>query len=192
MPGRCQKAARRPPGGLLALGIHPRTLYALRDVGKIAAITRGRYRLAELPPLGNPDLVAVASAAPKGVICMISALAFHGITTQIPHQVDLALERKGNRPRLNYPPLRVFWFSGLAFSEGFGTHVLDGVSVRVYNASKSVADCFKYRNKIGLDIALEALRLCHRQGKATVDELMNFARVCRVANIMRPYLEAML
>jgi len=86
MPGRCQKAARRPPGGLLALGIHPRTLYALRDVGKIAAITRGRYRLAELPPLGNPDLVAVASAAPKGVICMISALAFHGITTQIPHR----------------------------------------------------------------------------------------------------------
>jgi predicted transcriptional regulator of viral defense system len=179
-------------GQALELAIHPRTLYELRDAGKIVSITRGRYRLAGLPPLGNPDLVAVASAAPKGVICLISALAFHGITTQVPHQVDLALANKGNRPRLKYPPVRVFWFSGPAFSEGIQTHVLDGVNVRVYSPAKTVADCFKYRNKIGLDIALEALRLCRRQRQATVDELMGCARTCRVANVIRPYLEAML
>lgn len=190
-------AAFRRGGGMLrttqalALGIHPRTLYALRDDGKIVPVTRGRYRLADLPPLGNPDLVAVASAVPKGVICMISALAYHGITMQVPHQVDMALERKANRPKLKYPPVRVFWFSGPAFTKGIETHVLDGVPVRVYSPAKTVADCFKYRNKIGLDIALEALRLCHRQRKASMDDLMNFGRICRVANIMRPYLESM-
>lgn len=190
-------AAFRRHGGMLrtkqvlAMGIHPRTLYALRDAGQIAAVTRGRYRLADLPPLGNPDLVAVASTIPKGVISMISALAFHGITTQVPHQVDVALHRKGNRPRLKYPPVRVFWFSGPAFNEGIEAHVLDGVQVRIYCPAKTVADCFKYRNKIGLDVALEALRECLMDNKATIDQLWHFAGVCRVQRVMRPYLEAL-
>lgn len=179
-------------GKALELGIHPRTLYALRDHGRLDAVARGLYRLADLPPLAQPDLVAVASAVPKGVVCMVSALSFHGITTQIPHQVDLALRRRGNIPKLQHPPLRIFWFSGPAFGEGVEHHDLDGVDVPVYSAPKTVADCFKYRNKIGLDIAIEALRLCRRQRKATVDELMHYADVCRVANVMRPYLEAML
>ncbi|MCJ7543311.1 MAG: transcriptional regulator [Phycisphaerae bacterium] len=176
----------------LGLRIHRRTLYKLRDTGRTAAVSRGFYRLAELPPLGNPDLVAACSAIPKGVICLVSALAFHGITTQVPHQVDLAIEQKVKRPRVAYPPIRVFWFSGGAFTKGVEKHILDGVPVRVYSPAKTVADCFKYRNKIGLDIALEALRLCRKEKKASVDELMKFGRICRVASIMRPYLEAML
>jgi predicted transcriptional regulator of viral defense system len=176
----------------LRLGIQARTLYKLRDTGRTAAITRGFYRLADLPPLGNPDLVAVCSAVPKGVICLVSALAFQGITTQIPHQVDLAIQQKVRRPRIAYPPIRVFWFSGRAFTRGVEKHILDGVPVRVYGAAKTVADCFKYRHKIGLDVALEALRLYLRQRKATADDVMRFARICRVAGIVRPYLEAML
>lgn len=176
----------------LELGIHPRTLYALRDSGKIVQIARGWYRLADLPPLSDPDLVAVASVVPKGVICLISALAFHGITTQIPHQVDLAIEQKAKRPTLEYPPIRVFWFSGPAFSEGIETHLLDDVPVRIFNPAKTVADCFKFRNKIGLDVALEAVQMNLRQRLSTVDDIMKFARICRVEKIMRPYLEAML
>ena len=179
-------------GQALKLGIHPRTLYAIRDSGEIAAVGRGCYRLADLPPLGSPDLVAVASAVPKGVVCLVSALAFHGITTQIPHQVDLALARPTKRPRLGYPPMRVFWFSDCAFTEGVERYVLDGVPVRVYGPAKTVADCFKYRNKIGLDVAMEALRLCRHKKKATVDDLMKYARICRVEGTMRPYLEVML
>ena len=176
----------------LEFGIHPRTLYAMRDSGEIAAVGRGCYRLADLPPLGNPDLVAVVSAAPRGVICLVSALAFHGITTQVPHQVDLALPRPVKRPRLRYPPMQASWFSDRAFNEGVERHTVDGVPVRVYSPAKTVADCLKYRNRIGLDVAIEALRLCRQHNKATVDELMRFARICRVEGVMRPYLEAML
>ncbi len=174
----------------LELGMHPRTLYALRDSRQVIAVSRGCYRLADLPPLGDPDLVAVASRAPKGVICLISALAFHEITTQIPHQVDLAVEQKVKRPLLAYPPIRVFWFSGRAFAEGVETHVLDGVPVRIYSPAKTVADCFKFRNKVGLDVALESLRLCRQKRRVSTDELMRFARICRVEDVMRPYLEA--
>jgi len=176
----------------LEQGIHPRTLYTLRDKGKLETVARGLYRLSDLPPLAQPDLITVASAVPKGVVCMVSALSFHGITTQIPHQIDLALQRPGNLPKLAYPPLRIFWFSGPAFQEGIEHHELDGVNVPVYSAPKTVADCFKYRHKIGLDIAMEALRLCRRHGNASVDELMHCADICRVANVMRPYLEAIL
>jgi predicted transcriptional regulator of viral defense system len=176
----------------LALGIHPRTLYALRDSGLIVAVARGCHRLADLPPLGDPDLVAVASAVPKGVICLISALAFHEITTQVPHQVDLAVERNTSRPRVSYPPIRVFWFSGRSFREGVEAHVLDGVPVRIYCPAKTVADCFKSRGRIGLDVAIEALRLCRQQKRVSVDDLMKYAGICRVRNVIRPYLEAIL
>ena len=138
----------------------------------------------------SPDFCLIS--APKGVICLVSALAFHGTTTQVPHQVDLAIEQKVKRPRISYPPIRAFWLSGRAFTEGVETHILDGVSVRIYGPAKTVADCFKYRNKLGMDVAMEALRLCRQQKKATVDDLMKYARICRVEAIMRPYLEAML
>jgi predicted transcriptional regulator of viral defense system len=188
----------RQRGGLLRtnealrVGIHPRTLYAMRSAGIVERLGRGLYRLAEMPPLGNPDLVSVAARVPQGVICLVSALAFHEITTQIPHEVYLALKRGAERPRLAYPPVRVFWYSGPSATEGVEVHEVDGIGIRIYSPEKTLADCFKYRNKIGLETALEALRLYRSRKRVRVDDLMRFARVCRVVPVMRPYLEALL
>ena len=176
----------------LRLGIHPRTLYAMRDSGVLERLSRGLYRLAELPPLSNPDLVTVALKIPQGVVCLVSALAFHELTTQIPHAVDIALHNRAERPRLDHPPLRIFWFSGPAWSEGVEMHLIDEVPVRIYGPEKSVADAFKYRRKIGLDVALEALRLYRRRRDFDVSRLLHYARVCRVEKVIRPYLEALL
>jgi predicted transcriptional regulator of viral defense system len=176
----------------LRLGIHPRTLYALRDAGVLEQLSRGLYRLSEMPPLVHPDLVTVALRVPQSVTCLLSALIYHELTTQIPHAVHIALEGGSEAPRLDYPPLRVFWFSGLAWSEGIETHTLDGAPVRMYNPAKSVSDAFKYRNKIGLDVALEALRLYRRHLSFDIGELLGYARACRVENVIKPYLEALL
>lgn len=173
-------------------GIHPRTLYAMRDAGKLECLSRGLYRIADMPSLGNPDLVTVALKAPKGVICLISALAWHDLTTQIPHEVNLALPRGAQPPRLYHPPIRVYWFSGKAFSEGIETHDVDDVPVRIYCKEKTLADCFKYRNKIGLDTAVEALKRYIHSQHVSVDRLLTYARICRVEKVMRPYLEALL
>jgi len=187
----------RKHGGMLraseavALGIHPRTLYRLRDENRLVAISRGLYRLADLPELSDPDLVSVATRVPQAVICLISALAFHEITTEIPHEVSIALPRTVKRPRLDHPPLRVFWFSGESLTEGIEEHKIDRVKVRVYGPEKTVADCFKFRNKIGLDVAIEALKLCRERKGATPRKLLHYARICRVERIMRPYLEAL-
>ena len=162
------------------------------DVGIVERIDRGLYRLSDLPPLGNPDLVPVALKAPEGVICLISALVFHEITTQIPHEVSLALRRGAEPPRLEHPPIRVYWFTGTSFTEGIENYEVDGTRVRVYCPEKTLADCFKYRNKIGLDITIEGLRLYREKGPLKVDEIMKYAKVCRVEKIMRPYLEAIL
>ena len=168
-----------------------RALYALRDAGVLEQLSRGLYRLAEMPPLVHPGLVIIALKAPQAVICLLSALAFHELTTQIPHAVHIALEGRAEAPRLDYPPLRVFRFSGSAWSKGIETHTLDDVSVRMYNPAKSIADV-KYRNKIGLDVALEALKQYRRHPAFDVGELLRYARVCRVENVIMPYLEALL
>lgn len=175
----------------LALGVHPRVLYGLREAGRLQQVSRGLYRLTDLPELGNPDLAAVASRVPQGVICLISALAFHGITTQIPHQVDVAVPRGTKQPRLDFPPIRLFRFSSPMFSAGMAVHRVDGVEVRVYNAAKTVADCFRFRNRIGIDVAVEALRLFHARKRAPVRELLKYARLCRVERVMMPYLESL-
>lgn len=188
----------RRHGGILRtieairLGIHPRTLYSMRDSGRLEQLSRGLYRLAGMVPVGNPDLVTVALKVPKGVICLLSALAYHELTTQIPHEVNLALLRGAEPPRLEHPPVRIFWFTDQAFSEGIDVHKVDGVKVRIYCAEKTLADCFKYRNKIGPDTAVEALRSYISRGRPRVDKLMQYARVCRVEKSMRPYLEALL
>ena len=179
-------------GAALRAGIHPRRLYDMRDEGVVEELSRGLYRLADLPALSNPDLVTVALKIPAGVVCLISALAYHEITTQIPHEVHLALPRGTEPPRLKHPPLRVFWFTGGSFTEGIETHNVDGIGLRVYSPEKTLADCFKYRNKLGLDTVLEALRLYRSRKRPNVDDLMKFARVCRVEKVMRPYLEALL
>jgi predicted transcriptional regulator of viral defense system len=176
----------------LRLGIHPRTLYRMRDSGVLERLSRGLYRLAEMPPLSNPDLVIVALKVPQAVICLISALAFHELTTQIPHAVDAALHNRAERPRLDYPPLRIFWFSGPAWSEGIETHLIDDTAVRIYSPAKSVADSFKFRRKIGLDVALEALKLYRQHDSFDVSKLLHYARICRVQKVMKPYLEALL
>ena len=197
---RFEKAKRvfRQYGGVMRtreairLGIHPRTLYAMRDEGDLERLSRGLYRLAEMPPLGNPDLATVALRVPKGVICLISALAFHDLTTQIPHYIYLALLRGTEAPRVEYPPLRLFWFSPKPYAEGIETHQMDSALVRVYSAEKTLADCFKYRNKIGLDVALEAIQLYIERKPVKVDELMHYADVCRVRKVIRPYVEVLL
>jgi predicted transcriptional regulator of viral defense system len=180
-------------GKAICLGIHPRTLYALRDTGEIESIGRGLYRLASAPPLTAPDWVAIALRVPRAVICLISALAHHGLTTQIPHSIDLALSSHSQIPRLDRLPVRVFWFSEPAFSAGVQVINIDQVPIRIYSPEKTIADCFKYRNKVGLDIAIEALRAYREQHKRPNRRaLLNYAQINRVEKIMRPYLEAIL
>jgi len=174
----------------LAAGIHPRTLYAMRNSGQIEALARGVYRLAGLPPLANPDLATVAKRIPHGVICLISALAFHELTTQIPHEVHVAIARTARRPRLAFPPLRVYRFSSAAFEAGVDKHTMDGISIRVYSPEKTLADCFKYRSKIGMDVVLEALR-AYRRRQPRFQNVLKYAKICRVERLMRPYLEAL-
>lgn len=191
-------AVFREHGGMLhtaqalRVGIHPSTLYTMRDNGTLEIVSRGVYRLADSDPLGNPDLVTVATRIPLGVVCLISALSFHDLTTQIPHEVHVALPRGAEEPRLDHPPVRSYRFSGEAFTEGVELHKIDGVSVRIYNPEKTLADCFKFRNRIGLDTAVEAVRFYRVRRTVKIDELMHYASVCRVKKIIRPYLEAIL
>jgi len=134
----------------------------------------------------------VAKRSPKGVLCLLSALRFHGLTTQQPHEVWLALGEKDWRPKLGWPAIKVVHMSGRALSSGIERHRIEGAPVRVFDPAKTVADCFKYRNKIGLDVAIEALRDYLAQHRGGADELWKHARVCRVEKILRPYLEGML
>jgi len=164
----------------------------MRDSGILETISRGLYRLAELPPPRNPDLVTVAHKIRNGVICLISALSFHEMTTQIPHEVYIAVKQGSEPPRLSYPPIRLFWFSGDVYSEGVEIRKVGGVPLRIYSPEKTVADCFKHRNKIGIEVALEALKAYRRRKSFNVDKLLHSARICRVEKIMRPYLEAIL
>ena len=187
----------RRHGGILRMsqairaGISRRTLYAMRDAGVLEPLSRGVYRLSSLPGLSVPDFVIVSSRIPSGVVCLISALAFHELTTQVPHVVDIALLRGAEKPRISYPPIRVYWFSAATFCRGIETHQLDGVPVRVYNAEKTIADAFKYRNKIGIDVAVEALRTWRTRRSSNTEQLIAYAKICRVERIMRPYLEAL-
>jgi predicted transcriptional regulator of viral defense system len=177
-------------GQALRVGVHQRDLYALRDAGDLESLSRGVYRLADLPPLADPDLVTVATRVPKAVIALISALHIHGLTTQIPHHVNIALPRGTARPRLDWPPLRIYRMSGAMFTSGIETHQRDGVPIRVYGAAKTVADCFKFRSRIGVDVALEALRTGLAEHKFTPAQIVRAARLCRVDVVIRPYLEA--
>jgi predicted transcriptional regulator of viral defense system len=177
----------------IRLGVHPRTLYALRDSGEIELVGRGLYRLSTSPPLTSPDLVPVAIRIPRAVVCLISALAHHGLTTQVPHAVDIALPSHAQIPKIDGIPLRVFWYSEPSFSAGIDVTTIDGKPVRIYSPEKTVADCFKYRNKIGLDIAIEALRAWRgRQSKVDFQSLSKYARINRVERVMRPYMEVIL
>jgi predicted transcriptional regulator of viral defense system len=166
------------------------TLSRLIASGRLVQVARGLYTLPKHSPSEQHQLAEVATRVPRGVFCLLTALRFHEITTQSPHNIWLAIPNKARAPKLDYPPLRIVRFSGHALTKGVETHVVDGVNIRVYSVAKTVADCFKYRNKIGLDVALEALRESKREKRATNDELWRYAKICRVGNVMRPYLES--
>jgi predicted transcriptional regulator of viral defense system len=188
------KLARERPllrtGDVAALGVPTVVLTRLVRSGKLVRQGRGLFTLPEHQPSALRSLAEVSLRAPRGVVCLLSALRVHEIGTQAPFEVWLALPPGVIPPRIGSPKLRVVRMSGKSLTEGIERIEIEGVRVPVFNAAKTVADCFKYRNKIGLDVALEALRETRRARKATVDELWRYARICRVANVMRPYLEA--
>lgn len=179
------------PADLARHGIPRAVLSRMRARGELERISRGLYAIPGSAISEHRGLAEACRRVPKGVVCLLSALRFHDLTTQAPFEVWMAIPEKAWRPKLDYPPLRIFRFSGKALHEGVETHLIDRVKVQVFNPAKTVADCFKYRNKVGLDVALEALRDCWRERKATMDEFSRYAKICRVANVMRPYLESL-
>jgi predicted transcriptional regulator of viral defense system len=178
------------PRDLQDRGIPRGTLYGLHQEGLVERQDRGLYVAMDHDFTAEHALARVAKQVPNAVVCLLTALRFHGLTTQMPGEVWIALPEKARRPRLAYPRLRVARFSGDALNEGIETHSIEGVSVRVYSAAKTVADCFKYRNKVGIDIAVEALKDFSRRHRGGADDLARFARICRVTRVMQPYLDA--
>jgi len=169
----------------------PRTyLSRLCAAGKLQRIGRGLYVLPGSSTTEHHSLAEVCKRVPNGVVCLLSALRFHELTTQAPFEVWLAIGEKAWRPRIEYPPLRIVRFSRTTLRAGIEEHRVEGVTVHVYSPAKTVADCFKYRNKIGLDVAIESLRECWQSRRCTMDDLWHYAAICRVRNVMRPYLES--
>jgi predicted transcriptional regulator of viral defense system len=172
-------------------GIHTQVLSRLVREGALVRIMRGLYSLPDHPVTEHHGLVLAATAVPQGVICLLSALGFHGIGSQLPSAIWIAIDRRARRPTVTFPPLKIVRFTGPALTAGIEIHQLEGQTVRVFSVAKTVADCFKYRNKIGLDVALESLREGWRKRRFTMDELDRCARICRVEVVMRPYVEAL-
>jgi predicted transcriptional regulator of viral defense system len=172
-------------------GIHPEVMRRLLRRGVIVRAGRGLYMIANREPSQYQSLIEVSKRSPGGVICLLSALRFHEIGTQNPRDVWLTLPKGGRKPTMIYPRVRVFRVSGAALDTGVERHTLDGVEVRIYSVAKTIADCFKFRSKVGMDAAVEALKDTIRRRKCTMDDLILNARVCRVERIMRPYIEAM-
>lgn len=175
---------------LAPLGIPRQTLARLHRRGALDRVGRGLYVLAGADVTEKHTLVTAARRVPHGVVCLLSALRFHDLTTQAPFEVWLAIDGKARRPKQEAVPLRVVYMSGQSFTEGVETHELEGVEVRVFGAAKTVADCFKYRSQVGLDVAIEALKDYRWSSAFDADALWRFAQVCRVSTVMRPYLEA--
>lgn len=198
VPKRPRKPARRPIGTLAvaraseleARGFTRAALARLVKKGMLVRQARGIYVAARHAPTADHTLVQVAKRVPGATFCLLTALRIHGLTTQAPAEVWVALPGKARRPRLDYPRLRVARFSGEALTEGIEKRRVEGVTLRVYSAAKTVADCFKYRHKIGIDVAVEALRDFSRQYRGGATDLARFARICRVARVMQPYLDA--
>lgn len=176
----------------LAAGIQARTLYWMRDEGLLERLSRGVYHLADHPLPPQPSVAAVMQRVPSAVLCLVSALEFHEIGTQIPAEVQIALPRGVKAPRIDYPRVRVFHMNAECIAAGVEVHRIAGTKVRVFNIAKTAADCFKYRNRIGADVAIEALQEVVRDRRATPGEIMRYAQIDRIATTIRPYLEALL
>ncbi len=173
----------------IKLGIHPVHLYQLRDAGALESLGRGVFRLASMPDFSEPDLVLVAKRIPQGVICLISALAYYELTTQIPHFVYVALPRTSRMPKPTYPPLRYFWYSQHAYEAGVETISISGFPVKIYDIEKTLADCLKFRQKIGMDVVLEAFKEYWRKGRTDLDKLYDYAKICRIEKVLQPIIE---
>jgi predicted transcriptional regulator of viral defense system len=176
----------------IKFGIPRHVIYEMARSGELIKESRGLYRLAETEPLGNPDIVQVSLLIPKGVLFLISALYFHELTTQIPHQVYVALPQSVKKSRINYPPIKYFYLSDKQYLAGITEYTVDGVVVRIYDKEKTITDCFKYRKQIGSDVALEALKDYMRQPSPNIQLLMKYARINRVEKLIRPYVETLL
>jgi predicted transcriptional regulator of viral defense system len=171
-------------------GIHSQVLSRLVEDGILERARRGWYRHTDAPLTEHHGLALVAGAAPDAVVCLLSAMSFHGIGTQLPTRVWIAVDRRARKPALEWPPTRVFRFGGEALTTGIETHTLEGVPVKIYSVAKTVADLFKYRNKVGVEVAIEALRDAWREDRFEMGDLNRFGRICRVERVMLPYLEA--
>jgi predicted transcriptional regulator of viral defense system len=165
-------------------------LRRLVEQGVLERVSHGMYRLTSAPLTEKQHYAEVSLRVPTGVICLLSALRFHGLTTQNPSEVWVAIDRKAWRPIAIHPPLRLFYLSGPTLTSGIEEHLASGVTVRVFSAAKTVADCFKYRNKIGIDVAVEALRAYRKAFPKRLEEVWRFAEIDHVTKVMRPYLEA--
>ena len=179
------------PRDIEAIGLPREYLLRLHRQGKIIRSGRGLYSLPDAAITERHSYAEVSRRVPGGVFCLLSALAFHEVTTQSPASIWIALPQGARRPAISSPSLKVVRLSGASMTEGIENHKVEGVPIRVYSAAKTVADCFKFRNKIGLDVAIEALKDSLRQKKATVNEIYHYAKVCRVSNVIRPYMEAL-
>jgi predicted transcriptional regulator of viral defense system len=188
--GLVKKKGVLRPRDLEQYGIPRAALQRLHRAGHVERVGHGLYRLAKSTANEQMTMTEVCKRVPHGVVCLLSALRYYDLTTQAPFEIWLAIDVKARKPQTDLP-IRIVRFSGQAFSDGVERHKVNGVTIKVYNPAKTVADCFKYRNKIGLDVALEALRECLKTHRCTVDEVWHYAKICRVSNVIRPYLDAM-
>jgi len=178
------------PSDLQEIGVSRIVLSRLMGNGQLQKVGRGLYRLPDYEPTENESLATIATKVPQAIFCLFTALQFHELTTQLPRQVWIAMPRGSHVPKIDYPPIKMIQFSGIAYSEGIEIYERDQVKLRIYGVAKTIADCFKHRNKIGIDVALEALKVARSRNKANANDLWHYAKICRVANVMRPYLEA--
>jgi len=185
-----QQAVIRPRD-LVAKGLPKDYLNQLAHEGVLTKLGRGLYQWPDREMSNHQSLIEVAKMVPNGVITLLSALSFHELTTQNPFEVWLAIDRKARRPTIDYPPVRFITMAQASLTTGVEVHQIDGVTVKVFCVAKTVADCFKYRNRIGLDVALEALKEGWKARRFTIDELVQYAKICRVANVMQPYMESL-
>ena len=177
---------------VIAAGFHPDTLRALVEAGRIEKITTGLYKIAEYMPETHPDLIMASLQVPKGVICLLSALSFHNATTEIPGKVDMAVPRGTRISDISYPPTKIYHFSRKTWEAGIEEYNMEGKKVKIYCLSKTIADCFKFRNKIGVDVAREALKIAVREKREIPMEIMKYAELCDVVTVMKPVLETYL
>lgn len=177
---------------ILRAGFHPDSLKALEKENKVEKVVRGLYRLADYDFGEYPDLVIASFQAPRGVICLVSALSFHEATAEVPKYVDIAIPRGTHAYRIKYPPVHFYRFDSKAWEAGIEEHTIEGYKIKVYNLAKTIADCFKFRSKIGMNVARESLKIAITEKNITPNQIMQYAKICRVDSIIKPILEAML